>query len=361
MMYLKSLFCILIIATLSLSTVGSSLALDHCLDETNQCEIKNKKIEQIFDRLGELGLRSEFLNHHPKTKLNLLSSLNSTHSLAAIEKKQLDLELEKLGIKTLDGDNPEDMKILQELFETSIYPSSGEDSVVDLMSASPPDLSAYAKMYSIYISSGYYTIKDVGKRYQYRYIRVVDDKGVGRLRLIEQYDAGPNSIKNRININDAINYTFEWLKSEFLGYLPGPANWSLGYLFNLTTPSNLKYHSSKALYQITFVCNTQMIYDYINDNGNWIFVGSRSKFKLLTDHVMYGFIGSSPKKYPREWYYNGKSGPEFWYDMVKYYHYNKNLPGALPARYRIGRLGVKGFFNDKFYFTPEFADYPSWL
>jgi len=23
--------------------------------------------------------------------------------------------------------------------------------------------------------------------------------------------------------------------------------------------------------------------------------------------------------------------------------------------------GVKGFFNDKFYFTPEFADYPSWL
>lgn len=110
-----------------------------------------------------------------------------------------------------------------------------------------------ANLYSIYEYNGTRTIK--GKTYDYKYYRVIDNKGYVDSPLTESELIVP-AAKVNTTIGALLDYNFSYGFSTFLGFIPGGsiADWVLGNIFTALESYNLNssvvYNNNMASIQL---------------------------------------------------------------------------------------------------------------
>lgn len=254
------------LSTNSLFAINISDSMKNNTENANQ-----SKIEKIFTNLNELALNMKKLDLFNKQTINN----NSLKIIQEIKKEQNDLEkmLEKLGIHKLDPNNINDINSLSEIINSSVG-SNDQMAPMALF-----DFSILVNVYSIYEYTGTYVISGVS--YDYKYVRVVDNKGYVDTKLTK---AQLITLVGQVNttVSNLLSYNFSYGFSSFLGILPygWAADWILGNIFTALNSYNgsspVVYNNSNGIYCINMISITDMTYYYIKVSGLWYNCGSRA-------------------------------------------------------------------------------------
>lgn len=125
--------------------------------------------------------------------------------------------------------------------------------------------------FALFICDGSKTYN--GKSYDYKYIKVIDNKGYNGLTLIETVDPVANSI------------------------VPGGTliDWTLGNIFNVLNnkPNAVISSSNGPVYRITHTGVTPMTYYYLNNSG-WRLIGVGAVSDIKRDDFFAANVNGKP-------------------------------------------------------------------
>lgn len=352
---IKKLITVLVIFLLLPINVNKISAADKDLEELDGRE----KIEDLFRNLQYISLMKEMQDiDWIESDCTIISEDETNLISSAIE-----MQLEELGVRKLNPDDPEDMKLLDEL------PAQREYSGVPLTGAQDyaPTLNAIAGLYSLFYESGNYYYQ--GVEYPFRYIRVIDDKGYGKLTVMKSFDMGPkkNSV---ILLSELFDYNFKYILSSFLGIFPGGAilDWTLNNIItglNTIDQNNTITYGAGNNENNAYIAHqgsvTQMTYYYIYYNNVWRMVGASATAELgRLDSCMINCEGELIKFHEEHDNWNIKTGGGYWYDFMKrYLEKGVNSVNYLDI-HSFGSIKMRGIFSD-YIFEPAFFDEPMLL
>lgn len=303
----------------------------------------NKYIGEINRIVAEENIR-HMMSDEVQTNLNIYKNLEEdildSAKIANIERK-----LESLGAHKINPNSEKDMKLLAETTAGRIPQEFG------IMGAEPaPDLAQLAGAYSLYIYNG--TRNYSGKSYNYRYIKVVDDKGSNGLTLNHSMNAvgkGKGAVAA-----DVLTFNLQYIFSSLLTSNPIgiAADWTMQNIFNvISSNSTVTYSSNANLYEIKHCLVTAMTYYYVDYYG-WNFAGAGAYCDALRVDTFIGNVNGKPKSEMKKNAFVIKTS-WLWYDYVDAYLKNPYAPTIK----ELGSFKVVGQ-SSKATLTPQYYRYP---
>ncbi len=244
--------------------------------EMNIEDQKQDQIDEIFTELNELALATNQV-------LFSANTVATTPDLTYINDRQteLDQRLESLEVHKIDPNNSEDIAQLEEVMQHTLDTEMMNAPLAT--SEDGPNISTLAELFSVYQTSGARTIS--GTKYNYSYVRVIDNKGYGKLT---QSVSDTTLIgKSSVQLSDMLKYNFSFGLDAFLGSLPygWAASWLIGNVFSALD----SYSSSSSLqvtcpsgkvgiYTMNMTSVTEMTYYfiYMPEYYDWILCGSKA-------------------------------------------------------------------------------------
>lgn len=277
---------------------------------------------------------------------------------AVYRQRELELEerLETLGVHKIDPSNPEDREFLDE-FSMSFGQDSSNNSLGLTGTNEPaPDLNAVANLYTLFKRDGTKTYNN--KTYEYRYIKVIDNKGYNGLTLIETVDPAKNL--TNAQLKNILTYNFGYIVSTLLSSTPAGlvTDWTLGNIFNVlkNKPNAVISSSNGPIYRVTHTGVTSMTYYYLNNNG-WRLIGVGAETDIIRDDYFAANVDGKPTTdYHKDSFSIKTSG--IWSNYVEAYLANMSSYPSYCLVNEIGYITIRGYQNNLTY-TPPYARYPS--
>lgn len=309
---------------------------------------REHQIDEIISKMNLL--QAEQINYvYSNCEVKGLSKSSIVNEMTILGNK-----LEELGAHEIDPENINDMQILRETMQksNSIYSTN---SVYD----TAPDLHAIANLYTLYIYDGSRTKN--GKSFNYRYIKVVDNKGANGLTKIQSMNAigkGVGQVATEI-----VGFNFQYLLAGLLTQKPAGlvVDWTLQNILNgISVGNNIYYSSNENLYQITHTAITSMTYYYIyTDNRGWQHIGTGAMSDTIRTDFFTGNVGGKPVSKQQTTPFTIKT-QGIWSDYVDNFIANMaNFPSYCTIN-ELGSIEVKGYSNSSV-FTFPYAMYPGYL
>lgn len=275
---------------------------------------QQERIDQLFSELNDLAVMSK------QQSCSDVSSFSATQDQLLSMESEVEQELFALGIRKIDPNNPEDISRISSVMTSSIE-RAGSVFNFDML----------ADVYSIYEYSGTRTVN--GNSYNYKYYRIIDNKGYVDTALTHTEIVVPVENVNT-TIGELLEYNFSYGFSAFLGTLPGGnvADWFIGGIFTIlesyNSNSTVAYTGNGNIYSLNMLSVTAMTYYYIEMDDNWYLCGSRASdvsFARSDSFVanVNGKAYSDSKSYPS---WNSSTGYSwYWYidnyvNTKKVYH-----------------------------------------
>lgn len=319
---------------------------------------RQEEIDKIFQEMNQdilKKLTSEYLD-----SVDIDNILDQENEITDDSKKEKsadwDAQLEALGVHKLDPDNPHDMEMLAELFQSTelLNPLSDPWDTA-------PDLSNVTKAFSIYFDDNTYQYKN--EEHVCRSIIVVDNKGSNLLTHSDEFNAATAKNEDKTRIANILKYNFGYIFSSFLGtYFGATTDWVLGNIFAAldgVDANNVGISGTEPFYKIFCTSVTEMIYHYYYDGTQWRFIGTSSNVSIAKTDFFGGNIGGKAiHDHPTEEWISSSGGS--WSSYVENY---VNVKDKNPEYYKVNKIGtltIRGF-DQNFKFTPKFAELPGFL
>ncbi len=334
-------------------------------EEFNKEEIFNAKdvrrqeeIDRIFWEMNQDVLEKANLEYLDTCGMSSRSEeRNETDDYFKKEKmEEWEAQLEALGVHKINPDNPGDMEMLAELFQSAeqINPLSDPWDTA-------PDLSNVTKAFSVYCYDNTYQYKN--EEHICRYLRVVDNKGSGLLTHRKDFNAAIVQNTDKARIANILKYNFGYIFSKFLGtHLGATADWLLGNVFAAldgVDPSDVSVSGEAPFYVITCISVTEMVYHYYYDGIQWRFIGTSSNVSMVKRDSFGGNVDGKAKIEDEYEEWESSSGGT-WSSYVRNY---VNVKDKSPEYYKVDKIGtltIRGF-DKNFEYTPKFAELPGYL
>ena len=327
----------------------------------NWIEIKKQEeIDVLIDEINEIALQEKIRNSELHTTTDLMSkSRNEEESKYKESKENCDALLEQMGVNKIDPLDKNDMKILEDM-QKDFAKSTGNCVTMRTNDAldSAPDFSMLANIYTLYIYNGIYKYNNTD--YNYRYIKVVDDKGYNGLYYYQDNDLAVN-IPYTV-IESVLSYNFGYGVSYLIGKLKYGTviDWTLGMIFDSVAAVEDAMTiscGSKPLYGVRHASVTSMTYYFFYNEG-WHHIGTGGTAEIVREDYLYANINGSPVLDENEERFTIKS-EWIWHDYVEQYAKAMSYMPEYCAINRIGELQIKGYNGRKYYFAPVYAELPS--
>lgn len=351
------LFKRLIVAFLAFSLICCPLRTSAISDNAVVTDSKQQEIDALFTELNELALQERMLQVKQEKGISTAAA-NNAIQLESINSRQAALksQLEKLGVHTIDPNNPADMAQLEEV----VLGSMNTNSTASI--PNPPNLSSIANCYSLSQYNGTTTVN--GVVYNYSYIYVTDDK---------EYSRSPLTIFNQQNIlvggestvlRDLLAYNFSFLLSSYLGTTPSgwALSWTLGNIFegldSYDDDSVVSVRGNSGIYHMVMGSVTQMMYCYVYiPNSGWVLCGVKApNISYARMEYMAANIDGQPFVKPKP-YSDVTSSTG-----ISAVLYARNyINGSGCDTDRIGSFRINTYGGNYVRFTPGFAELPGHL
>lgn len=357
MLTLKKRILITMLVILFISTVTPVQAKSNSMNAT---EIrKQEQIDTLFTEINS-QISSEKNIQYLKSMgidVNMDENVDIKSDISQIE-----LQLSKLGVKKIDPNNPSDMLLLKELLinDGEQYIESSNDNQLSSI-PDPPDLNAFASVYSLYHYSGSYTVGDT--TYNYSYIRVIDDKGYDKLYKNAEFDAAPKNASQSV-VQAVLAYTFSYAFSTLISNNPiGIAvNWLLGAVFSGLDAYNSANIAggSDPMYRVFGHSVTSHTYYYIYHINSWKFMGTSGEFSFERSGIMlFNYNGQPKTEYATIQNWTSRT-PWVWHNFVTAFHNSVNKNNFRVIQ-EFGSFKINGYNNTSFTFTPVHVSLPGYL
>lgn len=285
--------------------------------------------------------------------------IESQDALLREKKQEYENKLESVGVNKIDPNDPQDMKLLEDMqrdmYEknSTVY-SMARANVYDIA----PDFAVLANVYTLYLMDGKY--RHNGVWYNYRYIQVTDDKGYNGLTYSQDNDLTANIKQSAVQ--SVLKYNFGYLTDKLSGVLSlgtAPIEWILGNIFaGLDGVNAAKITRSRKnnLYEVTHVSVTQMRYCFFYNDG-WQHIGTSGSASVARRDSFVGNVNAQAdiKDEITKFHIQSKWGL---LDFVSTYAEVMDTRPDFCVIDDFGKLTIKGFNNQKFYFKPVFASEP---
>lgn len=327
--------------------------------------VKQEQIDSIFNELNKLAAERANTEYLLSNGIDVYSlkdqeatvDVKKKEELQRERKNELEDELAELGVRKIDASKIEDIRLLNEM-ECSMHEAVLNRSEGYSLA---PDLSAIANMYTLYIYDG--TRKYNGVTYNYRYIKVIDDKEYGGLTKIEEADP-IKTVPSGTLVGDLVKYNLNYIFSEVLDFVGAAVvDWIIGNAFTALnhTPSGVITTTGKSLYRVIHTSVTSMTYYFI-ENDSWRLIGvGASAQTIRSEHISMN-VNGSPYVETHTEQFTAKT-PGIWYDYLDYYFNNMSWNPSACLVNEIGNFKfvakdknglVLGIVN----FAPAYARYP---
>lgn len=282
------LFCLVFFATI-LSTPAYAY-----INRTEDEHYKEQQIDELFLELNNIALKKYMADNNLVPSSTFTDRDNYEGAILDIEES-----LEALGTHKIDPNNPEDMESFLEIVGGApmIYSGSDDD---------PLESSVIPYYYGVYQTKNSVTIDNIS--YDYRVIRVVDEKGRGG--LTSSCNVGLISGESSL-LRDLLAYNFSFVLNKYLGTLPHSAftEWSLGNIstvFDSYTGDEIVTVAKNAteMYNMQLMSITEMRYYflYIPEYAEWNIIGSKANLSFTRNEAFVGNIKgklvNETKEYP---------------------------------------------------------------
>ncbi len=328
-------------------------------DLKNQKEIeKQQKIDMVIEALNNIVAEEKYDSVVELVGRSKREDVKKKKTNNEVKKIEYEKSLEDLGMHKINPQNPDDMAMLENMqkdlaLENAYSKSLTKANVYDYA----PDFNAIANLYSLYIYDGTYNHNNIA--YNYRYIRVVDDKGYNGLYYYQDNDLAVNIPSSLIE--SVLSYNFGYGVSTLLGQLPygTMTDWTLGNIFNIVSAvedAKTILCGNKPLYGVRHIGVTEMTYYFFYNNG-WKHVGTSGNASVIREDYFYGNIKGKPVSETQKTSFTIRSGG-IWYDFVKQY---AEMMDTWPNYCYIkdfGGLKIKGYNGMEYYYAPVFAGQP---
>jgi len=265
---IKAFICF-IISLVIIYNANFIFAIDINSSANNNEEMKKQeKIDNIFTDLNNIALEKKISNTLDKQDMFDNISCDSIEN----RKNVLEIQLQELGVHKLDPNNIDDINRISDIVYSSMN-SNGEPYRGIF------DFSMLTSVYSIYEYTGTYSYKS--NSYEYKYIRVVDNKGYVNTTLTNSKLLVPVGTTSTI-LSTLLGYTFKFGFSAFLGTLPSgwAIDYTMGAIFDVLKSyngnSSVVCSNNSGIYCMNITSVTEMTYYYIKVNGNWYNSGTRA-------------------------------------------------------------------------------------
>lgn len=360
----KILFPILLAISILISSNVSVYAMDaiESIVETSQ----QRQIDDIFHEMNIIAIERANRDYLESLAMNYEQTLEErgltysflSNSEMVYRQREIELEeqLETLGVHKIDPSNPEDLKLLEGLPMSCTQDMSGNLTERAGMNDSAPDLKAVANLYTLFIRDGSKTYNN--KTYDYRYIKVIDNKGYNGLTLIQAVDPVANLSSSQLK--NVLSYNFGYILSSLVASTPvGLAvDWTLGNIFNAlkNKPTAVVSSSGGPVYRVNHTGVTSMTYYYLNNNG-WKLIGVGAVSDIKRDDYFAANVDGKPvSDFHSVSFSISTSG--IWNDYVETYLANMSSYPSYCLIKEIGYLTIRGYQNNLTY-TPPYAMYPA--
>ncbi len=290
-----------------LTTNNSYTTLVSATEDINQKEIDKQLIaNKLFDEMNTmLALKAQSsILENSTNKSRAMSGSSLRLSTKQMNKRitEIDGKLAQIGIHKIDPDNLQDQKILSEL------QTAGSKMISETKGGSiydhAPDLSALSRCYSIYMTDG--VLRYDGKKYNFRVIRLIDDKGSNGLtankvvRALSDKEYKGNRLRSILAFN--FKFTVDKITSalipqEYKNYETF-CEWVMGNMFTfLSNSSNISVivNTKDPIYLITNVSVTSMAYYYIYVNNEWTLAAVNGRASIARMQSFSGNVNGVPK------------------------------------------------------------------
>ena len=353
----KRLFLMLVMVMVLFSNSVTAYAAFSDDNFVNRREIeKQQSIDMVMEALNDIALEKKYdkvVEKGGKSGKNV----EKREDKYEVKKREYEKNLEELGVHKIDPTNPKDMAMLEEMQQDLTPESTSTFSARSSVYDSAPDFNMIANVYSLYIYNG--TYKQDGVSYNYRYIRVVDDKGYNGLYYYQDNDLAVN-IPASI-VESVFSYNFGYGVSTLIGTLPYGTviDWTLGNIFNVASTVDAAKTIScgnKPLYGVRHIGVTEMTYYFFYNDG-WKHIGTSGNAEVIREDYFYGNVKGKPVSETQKSSFSIRSG-WIWHDFVeRYVEVMDSRPNYCYIQ-DFGGLMIKGFNGAEYYYAPVFAGQP---
>lgn len=325
---------------------------------------KQEQIDRLLEELNRLNAEKAYDSYTVKEAVQAEESADAEGLAAgagiwedsyAIEEKEYEAKLEKLGVHKVEPSNPEDMAMLEAMRKDM---ASGDDGISATASGgvydTAPDFNMIANVYTLYIYDGTY------EGYNYRYIKVRDNKGYNGLHYYQDNNLATNI--GASTVSSVLNYNFGYAVSSLLGLLPYGMvlDWTLGNIFTALSGVNASVVSSGqgTFYGVRHNGVTEMTYYFFYNDG-WRHIGTNGTATVIREDYFYGNVNGMPVSETPKTTFTIKGSHNIWHDYVKNY---AEVMSGRPNYCDIdnfGKLTIKGYNNKNYYYAPVFAEMPN--
>ncbi len=329
-----------------------ALALEIESEEIQEITTRQQEIDSILTELNEMAAEERMTELLCKDAIASLEKYDAVKEKNSLRKRYLEDKLEKLGINTIDPDNPDDMQALAEVM------LGNRETVVENI-PDPPDLSTFANCYTLQQFNG--SVDVDGTSYQYSCIYVTDNKGYSNGPLTQSQTVNVLIGKESTFLSNILEYNFSFGLSSYLGVFPNGwfADWTIGtvcaVLESFGDRAIISYRGDSNIYNMSMLSVTQMMYTYVYwPDVGWCLCGSKAsnisyaRAEYVIANVE-GTVVSEPISYPEKSSYTGSVG----------YVYARNyINNGIHVIDSIGSFTVNTYNGAKVRFVPGFAGYP---
>lgn len=361
----KRMVSLFLMISMMVSSTVTAYAASGDMGASTKMEMeKQEQIDSLFEELNRLDVEKSYDGYVLKnaeqagnsayTK-SLAAGMRSRQESYAVKEKECEAELEKLGVHKVEPSNPEDMAMLEAMRKDM---ASGDDGISAAASGgvydTAPDFNMIANVYTLYIYDGTY------EGYNYRYIKVRDNKGYNGLHYYQDNNLATNI--GASTVSSVLNYNFGYAVSSLLGLLPYGMvlDWTLGNIFTALSGVNASVVSSGqgTFYGVRHNGVTEMTYYFFYNDG-WRHIGTNGTATVIREDYFYGNVNGMPVSETPKTTFTIKGSHNIWHDYVKNY---AEVMSGRPNYCDIdnfGKLTIKGYNNKNYYYAPVFAEMPN--
>ncbi len=333
------------------STSSAVLQAEDNLEKYQKSKMEHEEaINKLFDEMNELTLQKIMVSE----KENVAKVSEALKSDIQEKLEKIDAELEELGVRRIDTNNPRDREILDEMPVFPINDAKVQSGIYD----DAPTLLAIVDYYTIYIYDGEYTCNS-GRTYSHRKIYVHDGAGL-ELTQLKTYDLGV--VKKPCVLKDLLGYNFQYGISQLLAKVSYGAvlDWALGNVITVLKSydgnAGVTIHDGNSAYRADVGTQTEMRYFYVYD-GSWKLIGNAATVWVSRFDEFVGVInGQFVKKMadPEKW--NASNGQSYWQYIESYDLTGRNNNNFMLS-FPLGSFDVKGM-SETYTIVPPFYKYP---
>lgn len=360
----KRMTALFLMISVMVSSTVTAYAASGDMESPAKMEMeKQEQIDSLFEELNKLDAEKSYDGYVLK---NAEQAENSAYAKClaarmeiqeesyAVKEKEYEEKLERLGVHKIEPSNPKDMVTLKAMRQDMVLGDKGiSASASGGVYDTAPDFSMIANVYTLYIYDGTY------EGYNYRYIRVRDNKGYDRLHYYQDNNLATNI--GASTVSSVLNYNFGYAVSSLLGLLPYGMvlDWTLGNLFTALSGVNASVVSSGqgTFYGVRHNGVTEMTYYFFYNDG-WRHIGTNGTATVIREDYFYGNVNGMPVSETPKTTFTIKGSQNIWHDYVK------NYAGVMSVRPNycdidnFGKLTIKGY-NKDYYYAPVFAEEPN--